>query len=248
MRSTLMLCAAYILPIVSPSNSDVSWSLYEDPLFSNSEFSLDQTDQQSPPMDPITSFVDINQLPDGSVFADQDDISSALNKNDEWFETSPWTDVALDNSLDLSDCSSFEILPAVGRLRVKRLNERGICKDSSPASSSGSVNGITTGDPDLSGLKEVLPQDSDDVTRLLGAMGDENENSLCVLYTKLVLPYGVCSAGEVMVAGILTIPPSSLFYQYTLKRFTIGMLVKSSIIPTASRSTPSGLLIDLGAF
>ena len=242
MRSPLMLCAACILPVASPSNSDVSWSLYEDPLFSNPEVSLDQPDQPSSPMDHMTAF---NQLPDESIFADQDDISSASNKNDEWFETSPWTDIALDNSLELSDCSSSEILPAVGRLRVKRLNEGGICKDRPPASSSGSVSDIRTEDPDLSGLKEVLPQDPDDVTRLLGAMGDENQNSFCALYTNFVLPYGVCSRGEVMVSGILTLPPQGVFYQYTLKQFTIGMLVESSKIHTASRSRPPGVLIDL---
>lgn len=227
MHYHLMLYAAFALPTVFTSNSDVSGSFYEDPLFSNPEFSLDQIDQPSSPVDHLRSFVDIDQLPDESIFVDQDDVSSPSNKNDEWNGISSWNDVALANSPERSDCSSPEIPLSLDRSRVRRRTEAGICKDVPASSSAGSVRGVKGGDPDLSGLSEVLPQTPDDVTRLLGAMGDENQNSFCVLYTKFVLPYGVCSQGEVMVSGILTIPTGGVFYYYTLRQFTIGMLVKS---------------------
>lgn len=226
MQYSLMLYAAFVLPFVFSSNSDISWSFYEDPLFSNPEFSPDQTDQSSSPVDHLRSFVDTNQLPDESMFVDQDDISSPPNKNDEWMGTSFWNEVALDNSLELSDCPSSDILPAVGRSRVRRRNEAGICQDIPASSSTGSVSGVKSGDPDLSGLIEVLPQNADDVTRLLGAVGNENQNSFCALYTKLVLPHGVCSLGEVMVSGTLTLPSGGVYYYYTLRQFTIGTLAK----------------------
>ena len=221
-----MLYAAFALPMVFTSNWDVSLSFYEDPLFSNPQFSPDQIDQPSSPVDHRKSFVDTDQLPGESVFMDQDDIISPSNKNDEWNEISSWNDVALDNSPELSECSSSEIPPSLGRSRVRRRNEPRICKDD-PTSSSGIVSSVKGGDPDFSRLSEVLPQNPDDATRLLGAMGDENQNSFCALYTKLVMPYGVCSQGEVMVAGILTLPSGGIFYHYTLRQFTIGMLVKS---------------------
>lgn len=227
MHYPLMLYAACILPIVPTSMSDVPWSFYEDPPFSNPGLSLDQTDQPFSPVDSMTSFGDTNQLPDESIFVDQDDTSSPSNKNEDWIGASSWNDVALDNSLGSSSCSSSEILPAVGRSRVKRRDEAGICKDFSATSSSGSVSGVRGGDLDLSGLSEVLPQNTDDLMRSLGAIGDENQNSSCAQYTNFVLPYGVCSPGEVMVSGILTIPPRGIFYQYTLRKFTISMFVKT---------------------
>lgn len=232
MRSRLVLHMACILLIVSISSADISWPFYEDSIVSNPEFSLDQTDQLSSPVDHKTSsFVDINQLPDESIFEDQDDTSSALNQDGGWSGISTWTDVALDGSPELLACSSSEFLPAAGKSRMKRLNEAGVCKDGPAASSSDGASSVSDGIPDLSGLREVLPQSPDDVKKLLGAMGDEDQNTFCVLYTKFVLPYGVCSVGEVMVAGVLTIPAQRTFYQYKLKQFTIGMLGRKSTNP-----------------
>lgn len=234
MRSRLVLCVACILPMVSALNSDVLSPFYEDSFLPNPEFSPDQTDQPSLPVDDMTSFFDTNQLPDESIFENQDGISSPSNENDGWIGTSSWNDVALDDSLELAGCSSSNVLPAIGRSRVKRLDESGICKDSPVTSSSDSVGSVSGKDPDLSGLGEVLPQNPSDMERLLGGVGDEDQNTFCVLYSSFVLPYGVCSAGEVMVAGILSIPPRGTFYHYTLKHFTIGMLVESSITHAAS--------------
>ena len=226
MHSHVVLCMAQILPVLSASNVDISWPFYDDSLSPDPEFLLDQIDQISSPVNQISSLFDTSQLPDESIYENQEyDFNLASNKDDGWAETSSWNDIPLEDSFDPPECSSSQILPAIGRSRVKRLDEPGTCKDRPVASfpSSGNLGGVSSTSPDLSGLNELLPQTPGDVGGFQEAMGDEDQNTFCVLYTNFVLPVGVCSAGEIMVDGVLTIPSGGVFYHYTLKRFTIGM-------------------------
>lgn len=105
------------------------------------------------------------------------------------------------------------------------------------ASSSDTVNGVgdvNGKDPDFSSLSGVLPQNADDLNGSLeGLAGQEDENPYCALYSNFVLPHGVCSLGEIMVSGILTIPSHGAFYEYKLNQFTIGELVETGLIRAA---------------
>lgn len=234
MRSRLVLRMAFILPIVSASNLDATSPSYGDSMFSNPDWPLDQTDQPASPVDQATSFFDTTQLPEEYTYGDQGNTISTSNENNGLMGTSFLSGVAIGDSLELPDCSSSEIVPPIGKSRIKRLNGSGSCTNSPAHSSSGSVSGVGGvggEEPDLSGLMELLPQDPGAVEKLTEAMSEDQKNTFCGLYTIYFLPYGVCSLGAPMVAGVLTIPSRGVFYQSTLTQFTIGMLVQKLANP-----------------
>lgn len=195
------------------SGSDLVWPSSEDSIFSDTGLSLSQT-----------SFIDslkssehqeslFEGLDDGIVlpFSDTDAlVGSPFSTND-----------AFDTALELTDCSSPEILHTIGQSRVRRWDGSGYCKDPSrePHTNSEDV---------FKERMDLLRSDPNILDKLTETMRNRAANTLCVFYTFSILPWGVCSSGwpadEILLGKTMTIPGRGVFDLYRLEYYKLGKL------------------------
>jgi hypothetical protein len=228
-----------ILPIlVSAADSDLLWSSNDDVLSSNSQFSGNQFALPNDPIGAASPF-GLAELPMDLAYSPTDSSVVPLENTDLFSSASgsvsgslpddyTIVDQASDNPFEITDCSTADFFPAMGKSRVRRLDENGACKNPTKPLT-GATPKSPGGDqtPDISRLNELLKNPG--IYDMPAGAGQSNDhNMFCHLYTNGRLPYGTCSSGnpadELKSGEQLRIRDWPLVDVYTLTHCTNGML------------------------
>ena len=242
---------AILLLIVLASSEDLIWPSSDDFWVPDSGLPIDQfagsSELPASPFDQKASLFELSGLPESSesslgfdtppLFDDMNSdilpFSSGLDE-DSFFDTA-----VSDDPLQLVDCSAADDFPVVARPRVKRQNGSAACDNPAAGSSispDGAVgnflNQASEGLGDSSIEKFVKKQPYYDFA-MQKIKEDSQRNLLCLVLSRGVLPWGVCSSFE---AQDLTSVGQRLFtgdsFQlpfWNLRRAILSKLVEKSI-------------------
>lgn len=249
----------YVLSIVvSALNWDLTSPFNDDRIFQDTNnLPLDQTEllsfnQLASLFDEARSSEDSNfSVPSSfeSLFQDTSNNDNLFSVNDDEFLLSSLPNdgngngnsaVFDGNPLEIAICpssssSTLEDFPAaIGKKSRFRRRDgfNGICKTSNEvttgsfSSSSGGRDGKL---PDLT-VPKTLFTSPGAVLLLTADMTDNQKNRYCHWFTEGLLPYGVCSSGEIAdermsITDALTLPPFGQFAIWTLTHGTLGMFL-----------------------
>jgi hypothetical protein len=143
-----------------------------------------------------------------------------------------------DGFFEMADCSRADLLPSFDKSRVRRQ----MCVDPTPHKKGRPPNGVRTrirpqktkGGRTIYGYSRLqeLRMSSPDVMELDARVSiGSDENKLCYLFSRGLLPYGVCPATdpELQIAQqFLDVPPLGAFFAWDISPFKPSTLMQKS--------------------
>ena len=193
-------------------------------------------------MDSPTSLFDLASSPEDSISYLNDGSESLFADDDTHGTTTTELDLQslsddplLDGSVAAADCSTSEILPAIGKKsRVKRLDDPGTCNnpDTTPRTgvnrpSGGRGGGGDFENPKVGELMKLL-NDPNFLSMIIRSRVNPDWNQYCFLFTDGLLPWGVCSSGKPEDKQMLSLSMNVLgrdFDVYNLDHCTLGKML-----------------------
>lgn len=194
------------------SASDMEWN---SPASPDDGLALKPWDQNDLPSRFDPDFLPQNSGTDPSGFL-------SWGVNDVSTMGSSFDDLGADHPFDLVDCSSSDHLPLLDNSRVRRNDNGAVCQQKTDGADGG------TEVWDIQRIQKALDSWTGAVGRLNGALSGGEQNKFCSLLSFGVLPWGVCSSGnladEVLEAiDPITIDGNPQNLAYTLSHCTLGM-------------------------